>query len=150
MQTNTGEAEARPSEPVIESLPDEKSRETAEIMRRFNDVFLRHDPSELKNLVAENCVIEKVNPGPDGQTCGYLHVIRHARRHASLRYPCECREPADWACGDSRRHAQYAVFVRAFGQRGRGALHMVLERGRIEQRFLHRFEHRDHQTGQGS
>ena len=66
MQTNTGEAEACPLEPIIESLSDEKSRETAEIMRRFNDVFLRHDPSELKNLVAENCVIEKVNPGPDG------------------------------------------------------------------------------------
>jgi SnoaL-like domain len=66
MQTNTGEAEPRPLEPLIESLPDEESRETAEIMRRFNDVFLRHDPSELKNLVAENCVIEKVNPGPDG------------------------------------------------------------------------------------
>jgi hypothetical protein len=63
---NTGEAEARTFAPVIESLPDEKSKETAEIMRRFNEVFLRHDPSELKNLVAENCVIEKVNPGPDG------------------------------------------------------------------------------------
>jgi hypothetical protein len=66
MRTNTGEAEARSLEPVIENLPDEKSRETAEIMRRFNDVFLRHDPSELMHLVAENCVIEKVNPGPDG------------------------------------------------------------------------------------
>jgi hypothetical protein len=38
-------------------------------MRRFNEVFLRHDPSELKNLVAENCVIEKVAPGPDGDRC---------------------------------------------------------------------------------
>jgi len=63
---STREAEALASEPTIESLPDEKSKETAEIMRRFNDVFLRHDPSELKNLVAENCVIEKVTPGPDG------------------------------------------------------------------------------------
>jgi SnoaL-like domain len=62
---HTREAEARTSEPTIESLPDEKSQETAEIMRRFNEVFLRHDPSELKNLVAENCVIEKINPGPD-------------------------------------------------------------------------------------
>ena len=62
---HTREAEAHTSEPTIESLPDEKSQETAEIMRRFNEVFLRHDPSELKNLVAENCVIEKINPGPD-------------------------------------------------------------------------------------
>lgn len=63
---HTREAEARTLQPAIESLPDEKSQETAEIMRRFNEVFLRHDPSELKNLVAENCVIEKINPGPEG------------------------------------------------------------------------------------
>jgi len=66
MKTNTGETESRSLAPVIETLPDEKSRETAEIMRRFNEVFLRHDPSELKNLVAESCVIEKITPGPDG------------------------------------------------------------------------------------
>ena len=66
MKTNTGEVEARNLEAAIESLPDEKSQETAEIMRRFNEVFLRHDPSELRNLVAENCVIEKITPGPDG------------------------------------------------------------------------------------
>ena len=66
MKTNTAETESRSLAPVIETLPDEKSRETAEIMRRFNEVFLRHDPSELKNLVAENCVIEKITPGPDG------------------------------------------------------------------------------------
>ena len=69
MKTNTGEVEVRNLEPAIESLPDEKSQETAEIMRRFNEVFLRHDPSDLKNLVAENCVIEKINPGPDGDRC---------------------------------------------------------------------------------
>lgn len=63
---NTHEAEARTLEQTIESLPDEKSKETAEIMRRFNDVFLRHDPAELRNLIAENCVIEKITPGPEG------------------------------------------------------------------------------------
>ena len=62
---NTHEAEARTLEQTIESLPDEKSKETAEIMRRFNDVFLRHDPAELRNLIAENCVIEKITPGPE-------------------------------------------------------------------------------------
>jgi ketosteroid isomerase-like protein len=66
---NTREPEARTLEQAIESLPDEKSRETAEIMRRFNAVFLRHDPSGLENLIAENCVIEKITPGPDGGRC---------------------------------------------------------------------------------
>jgi ketosteroid isomerase-like protein len=63
---NNHELGARTLESAIENLPDEKSRETAEIMRRFNDVFQRHDPSELNNLIAENCVIEKITPGPDG------------------------------------------------------------------------------------
>ena len=66
---NVGESESNTQQQAIESLPDEKSKETAEIMRQFNEVFLRHDPSELKNLVAENCVIEKIAPAPDGDRC---------------------------------------------------------------------------------
>jgi len=34
-------------EPAIVTCPDEKSAETAEIMRQFNNVFLSHDPSEV-------------------------------------------------------------------------------------------------------
>ena len=45
---------------------DKQSAETAEIMRRFNDVFQRHDPSGLDDLVAEDCVIENTVPAPDG------------------------------------------------------------------------------------
>jgi hypothetical protein len=39
---------------------------TAELIERFNDVFQRHDPSPLADLVAEDCVIENTNPAPDG------------------------------------------------------------------------------------
>ena len=39
------------------------------MIRRFNDVFLRRDPAELKELIAENCVIEKIAPAPDGDRC---------------------------------------------------------------------------------
>jgi hypothetical protein len=35
-------------------------------MRRFNEVFLSHDPSALPELVAEDCVIEGIQPAPDG------------------------------------------------------------------------------------
>jgi len=38
-------------------------------MRRFNEVFLSHDPTELKKLIAEQCVIEKISPAPDGDRC---------------------------------------------------------------------------------
>lgn len=69
MKTNIHEPATHAPKQSIESLPDEKSKETAEIMRRFNEVFLRHDPSELKNLIAERCVIEKIGPAPDGDRC---------------------------------------------------------------------------------
>jgi hypothetical protein len=66
---NIHESTADTPEQAIEAYPDEQSKETAEIMRRFNNVFLRHDPSELKELVADNCVIETIAPGPDGDRC---------------------------------------------------------------------------------
>ncbi|MBI3245214.1 MAG: nuclear transport factor 2 family protein [Deltaproteobacteria bacterium] len=41
-------------------------RSTAEAIERFNNVFQRHDPAELADLVAEDCVIENTTPAPDG------------------------------------------------------------------------------------
>jgi len=43
-----------------------QSEETAEIMRRFNDAFQRHNPATLTELVAEDCVIENTVPAPNG------------------------------------------------------------------------------------
>ena len=43
-----------------------QSEKTAEIMRRFNDAFLQHEPEALGPLVAEDCIIEGVAPAPDG------------------------------------------------------------------------------------
>ena len=52
------------------------TRETAEIMRRFNQGFQRHDPEIFKELVAEDCVIENTQPAPNGS--------RHIGREACL------------------------------------------------------------------
>jgi ketosteroid isomerase-like protein len=40
--------------------------ETAEIIRRFNNAFLHHDADELDDLVGEDCVMEAIQPAPDG------------------------------------------------------------------------------------
>ncbi|WP_256749749.1 nuclear transport factor 2 family protein [Mesorhizobium sp. Mes31] len=61
---------------IIDIAATNRSRETAEIMRRYNDVFQRHDPSALNGLVAEDCVIENTTPAPDG--------ARHAGREACV------------------------------------------------------------------
>ncbi|BCG89134.1 hypothetical protein MesoLj113c_52440 [Mesorhizobium sp. 113-3-9] len=53
-------------EVIIDIATAKRSSETAEIMQRYNDVFQRHDPSALHELVAEDCVIENTTPAPDG------------------------------------------------------------------------------------
>jgi hypothetical protein len=48
--------------------------QTDDVLRRFNDVLLSHDPAALADLVAEDCIIENTNPAPDGSR----HVGRAA------------------------------------------------------------------------
>jgi ketosteroid isomerase-like protein len=49
---------------------------TSEVIQRFNEVFQKHDPSALPELIAEDCVIENSNPAPNGS--------RHVGREACL------------------------------------------------------------------
>lgn len=49
-----------------DSLNDPESAQTAEILERFNQAFLSHDPSLLQDLVADECVVENTQPAPDG------------------------------------------------------------------------------------
>lgn len=43
-----------------------RSSHTLQIMRRFNQAFVQHDASLLDGLIAEECVMESVEPAPDG------------------------------------------------------------------------------------
>ncbi|GLZ79960.1 hypothetical protein Afil01_47670 [Actinorhabdospora filicis] len=43
------------------ALPD-----TAEVIARFNAVFTEHDASGLNALIGEDCVMETVEPAPEG------------------------------------------------------------------------------------
>jgi len=51
---------------ATDNTADPESVRTTEILTRFNQVFLDHDASALKDLVAEDCVIENTQPAPDG------------------------------------------------------------------------------------
>ncbi|MFD1933126.1 MULTISPECIES: nuclear transport factor 2 family protein [Nonomuraea] len=42
-------------------------RTTAEVMDRFNRAFVEHDPDLLTDLLAEDCVMESVQPAPTGE-----------------------------------------------------------------------------------
>lgn len=39
---------------------------TADVLDRFNDAFLRHDPGLLSGIIANDCVLENTGPAPDG------------------------------------------------------------------------------------
>jgi ketosteroid isomerase-like protein len=39
---------------------------TLQVINQFNDAFQKHDPSLLKGLLAEDCVLENSGPAPEG------------------------------------------------------------------------------------
>lgn len=41
--------------------------DTGEIMRRFNEAFVEHEPALLDGLIGADCVMEAVEPAPDGE-----------------------------------------------------------------------------------
>lgn len=43
-----------------------QTNETVEIMRRFNQAFRDHEPGILKDLIAPDCVMESIQPAPNG------------------------------------------------------------------------------------
>jgi hypothetical protein len=49
-----------------DSFNDAESVQTEAILQRFNHVFLTHNPAALRELVADDCVIENTQPAPDG------------------------------------------------------------------------------------
>jgi ketosteroid isomerase-like protein len=68
------EALAYAKSPVVADLGQASQQTTSEVIRRYNDVFQRHDPSALRELIAEDCIIENSNPAPNGSR----HVGREA------------------------------------------------------------------------
>jgi ketosteroid isomerase-like protein len=43
-----------------------ETKDTAEIIRRFNEAFVTHNPDLLTDLIAEDCVMESIQPAPNG------------------------------------------------------------------------------------
>jgi ketosteroid isomerase-like protein len=43
-----------------------QSSQTLPIVQRFNQAFMQHDGSLLDDLIADDCVMESVEPAPDG------------------------------------------------------------------------------------
>ena len=60
------EALAYAKTPVIANLGQASQESTAEVIRRYNEVFRLHDPAALRQLIAANCIIENSNPAPNG------------------------------------------------------------------------------------
>jgi hypothetical protein len=57
---------AAANEVILTEALAAQSAKTAEVMRRFNDAFLQHDPAALEVLIADDCIIEETVPAPNG------------------------------------------------------------------------------------
>jgi len=59
---------------------------TAEVIDRFNRAFVQHDGSLLEGLIAEDCVMESVDPAADGaRVVGRIANLKLWRNLASNR-----------------------------------------------------------------
>jgi ketosteroid isomerase-like protein len=66
--------------------------QTLQIIQRFNQAFLQHDASLLDDLIAEDCVMESVEPAPDG--------TRYVGRKACLEFWQKLAHNRDGAFAD--------------------------------------------------
>ncbi len=55
-----------PDQIAILGPADSTAITTKEVIRKFHEAFDRHDPKAMENLVADDCVIEKTSPAPNG------------------------------------------------------------------------------------
>lgn len=59
------EALAYAKTPAVSDL-GQAPASTADVVRRYNEAFARHEPELLRDLIAADCVIENTTPAPDG------------------------------------------------------------------------------------
>jgi hypothetical protein len=71
------------------SFGDAESKETEAVLQRFNEVFLTHNPEALRELVAEDCIIENTQPAPDGS--------RHEGKHACIALWTVAKSGGGWS-----------------------------------------------------
>jgi ketosteroid isomerase-like protein len=50
----------------VDAMNNKQPSRTSEVIDRFNRAFQQHDGSLLEGLIAEDCVMESVEPAPDG------------------------------------------------------------------------------------
>jgi ketosteroid isomerase-like protein len=70
----------------------ETQPQTLQIIQRFNQAFVQHDASLLDDLIAEDCVMESVEPAPDG--------TRYVGRNACLAFWQKLATSRDGAFAD--------------------------------------------------
>lgn len=69
-----------------------KARNASDVVHQFNQAFVQHDASLLEDLVAEDCVMEGVEPAPDG--------TRYVGREACLTFWRNLANDRDGAFAD--------------------------------------------------
>ena len=116
---------------MSDSFTDAESLATERLLTEFNDVFLKHDPSALDRLVAEDCVVENTRPAPDGDRyvgkAACVALWTEIATNQAIRF-----EPENiYARGDRGEIAWRLVWGDAAGNSVRGVNLMRVRDGKI-------------------
>lgn len=103
--------------------------ETAEVLRRFNQAFADNDPKALEDLVAPDCVMESIQPAPNGTRYeGYETNLRFWQ--AMMADRINYFEPEDSVVMDDRAITRWRYHF-GDGRSVRGVSLIRVENGRI-------------------
>ncbi|HEY6727950.1 MAG TPA: nuclear transport factor 2 family protein [Polyangiaceae bacterium] len=104
---------------------------TAEVVGRFIDAFERKDPSAIRDLVATDCVMEAIQPAPNGQRVeGYEANV--AFWQAMVRDPMGSFEVEDVViCGDRATNRWRYRFGKDEASSVRGVTLILVRDGKI-------------------
>ncbi|MED5620600.1 nuclear transport factor 2 family protein [Ideonella sp. BN130291] len=80
------------ADPSTATAFESSTSATAEVLRRFNEAFLRHEPALLPPLIAPDCVVERSQPTADsthlvgGPAClaMWLEIAANRNGHFTL------------------------------------------------------------------
>jgi hypothetical protein len=109
---------------------------TADVIDRFNQAFVSHDPALLAGLIGDDCVMEAIQPAPDGaryegrETClAFWRALAEDRttqfepeevviagERATIRWRYHFGNgPADWVRGVNLMRVRDGLIVEALG-----------------------------------
>ena len=117
---------------------DRRTKDTLEVIQRFNDIFNRHDVDAVTAAMTEDCVFENTYPPPDGERYEGQAAVRAFWERFFASSPQATFETEDiFACGDRCVVCWLYWWTEQDGKRGhiRGVDVFRVRDGKVAEKF---------------